>query len=195
MRESIFERFGRRFEEQLIAAVDSLFLDESIDFNVKDALVPQLDEAIEVAGNHRDGRIAEWLHHLYFYCTFRGHHTSYLRLTEIVEQISGENQSVLAVALGNRALILQDRGQLDEALELHRKEQAIYEALGDRAGLARTWWNQGILHGVQGRIEVQIQLWKRSIETNRSIGIPTVGYEKALQELLGMEDQDPPANS
>ncbi|MGD2086193.1 MAG: tetratricopeptide repeat protein [Candidatus Aminicenantes bacterium] len=90
----------------------------------------------------------------------------------------------LARTYGNQALILADWDKLSEAMNLHKKEESLCEELGDRAGLARTWWNQGYLYGKEGDKKTQVQLWKKSLDTNNSMGIPTKNDEKALKELL-----------
>jgi hypothetical protein len=69
-------------------------------------------------------------------------------------------------------------------MTLHKKGESLWEELGDRAGLARTWWNQGYLYGKQGDKKTQVQLWQKSIETSQTMGIPTENDEKALKKLL-----------
>ena len=67
---------------------------------------------------------------------------------------------------------------------LHKKEEALCEDLGDRAGLAICWWNQGLIHKQQNDPHTQAQLWQKSIDSKKSMGIPTKENEKALKELL-----------
>lgn len=67
---------------------------------------------------------------------------------------------------------------------MHKKEELICEELGDRAGLARTWWNQGIILGLKNDLKKKVELWRKSIEINNSIGIPTEDDQKALEELI-----------
>ena len=90
----------------------------------------------------------------------------------------------LAECYGNQALILSDWGRLEEAMTLHKKEEKICEELGDRAGLAICWWNQGELVGKQGDPHAQAQLWRKAIDTKKSMGIPTDDLEKELKDLL-----------
>jgi hypothetical protein len=42
-------------------------------------------------------------------------------------------------------LILQAWGRLEEALALHKKEEALCLELGNKAGLAYCYWNWGLL--------------------------------------------------
>jgi hypothetical protein len=42
-------------------------------------------------------------------------------------------------------LILSDWGRLEEALALHKKEEALCRELGNRNGLAYCYWNWGLL--------------------------------------------------
>ncbi|MFC2146615.1 SIR2 family protein [Acidobacteriota bacterium] len=90
----------------------------------------------------------------------------------------------LSACYCNQALILNAWGKLPEALDLHKKEETICEELGDRAGLGRTWWNQGLIYNQKRNYKKQIQLWQKSIQINKDIGIPTEKYEKALTELV-----------
>jgi tetratricopeptide (TPR) repeat protein len=68
-------------------------------------------------------------------------------------------------------------------MELHKKEEKICEELGDRAGLAVCWWNQGLIYNKRKNYKKQIQLWEKSIQINKEIGIPTIEDEKKLAEL------------
>ena len=66
-------------------------------------------------------------------------------------------------------------------MALLQKQQTLCENLGDQAGLAISWWNQGTIFGKQGQKDKHIELWKRSIEINQTIGIPTEEDENALK--------------
>ena len=74
-------------------------------------------------------------------------------------------------------------GKLDEAMVLHKKEETIKKELGDRAGLAITWWNQGNIYNKKGDYKKQAHLWQKSIQINKTMGIPTEEDEKKLAEL------------
>ena len=107
VRELFFERFGRLYIEVFITTVDTIFLDEKIHFTVKDALIGQLNEALVRAKEIKDQRMKSWLYSLYYYCTFRGHFSVYIQLTEIIEQTFIDDKTILSAAFGNRALILK----------------------------------------------------------------------------------------
>ncbi|MGD2087254.1 MAG: hypothetical protein PVH61_13805 [Candidatus Aminicenantes bacterium] len=64
-----------------------------------------------------------------------------------------------------------------------KKQETICEELGDRAGLAICWWNQGLIHNQNKNYTKQIQLWEKSIQMKKKIGIPTEKNEKALAKL------------
>ena len=74
-------------------------------------------------------------------------------------------------------------------MRLHKKDEKIKEELGDRAGLAITWWNQGIIHGDQGDIDKKITLWQKSIAMNKELGIPTAEDEKDLEKILSKKEK------
>jgi len=102
------------------------------------------------------------------------------------EKIKGElgDISGLATSYTNQAVILYVWGKLDEAMSLHKKEEKIKGELGDIAGLAISYWNQGIIYGVRGDRNRMIELWEKSINMNKCIGIPTTSKEDALKKFL-----------
>jgi len=55
--------------------------------------------------------------------------------------------------------------------------------LGDRAGLAICYWNQGLIYAKQNDTKTQLSLWEKSIQINKSMGIPTEEDEKKLAEI------------
>ncbi|MCX6581025.1 MAG: SIR2 family protein [Candidatus Aminicenantes bacterium] len=108
-----------------------------------------------------------------------------MTLSNKVEAICDElgDRAGLSACYGNQAVILKAWGRLEEAMALHQKEEKIKEQLGDRAGLAICWWNQGLIYKKQGDPHAQAQLWRKAIETKKSMGIPTDDDEKELKDL------------
>ncbi len=51
----------------------------------------------------------------------------------------------LQVCYGNQAVILKDWGQLDEAMALQKKNEALCVELGNRSGLGHCYLNWGLL--------------------------------------------------
>ncbi|MEM7160710.1 MAG: tetratricopeptide repeat protein, partial [Myxococcota bacterium] len=66
-----------------------------------------------------------------------------------------------AVTLGDIARILRSKGQVDEALDLHRQRLAINEQLGDMDGRAHALWNLG-------QLAVQTEDWKQAFHYFRT---------------------------
>ena len=63
------------------------------------------------------------------------------------------------ISLGNQAFILQDRGDLDGAMALHKQKERICRQLGDPANLARSLANQALLLGLtMGRSHAALPL-------------------------------------
>jgi tetratricopeptide (TPR) repeat protein len=62
---------------------------------------------------------------------------------------------------GDQALILQAWGRLKEALELHKKEEAICLELGNQDGLQRSYGNQALILHAWGRLEEALELHKK----------------------------------
>jgi hypothetical protein len=102
------------------------------------------------------------------------------------EKISEElgDRAGMARSYGNQALILSDWGKLDESMTIFKKVEKMFEQLGDSAGLAELWWYQGLIYNKKRNYKKQSQLWQKSIQMKKEIGIPTTEDEKALAELL-----------
>ena len=166
------------YKNQALILQDMDRLDEVINlFKKAEKLWKELGKIADLAecyGNH--GLILQELDRLDEAMTF------HKKEEEIYEKLG--DRDGLAVCYGNQALILQDMGRLDEAMELFKKEETLCQENKDREGLARTWWNQGNILNEQGDFEAQYNLWQKSIETDKSIGIPTEEQEKDLIKLM-----------
>jgi tetratricopeptide (TPR) repeat protein len=172
--------------QAFIQEVHDIFADKTAEpehYSEKERYYFQLEEAFGLAVKEKDPRLKEWLHDLYDFCTYRGYAHFYLRLAEAVEELFHGDRWAMRAVYGHRALILQNWGKLAEAMASHQQQEEISEELGDRAGLARTWWNQGELQGKQGDPHAQALLWQKAIDTWKSMGMPTEKYEKDLKEL------------
>jgi tetratricopeptide (TPR) repeat protein len=170
--------------EEFIGVVHEIFTSKTVHFSVTERYMFQLDEAFAAAVQQKDPRLKDWLNELYDFCTYRGFAHFYVRLTEAVERLFPGNGWVMLAIYCNRALILQAWGRLEEAMTLHQKEEAICEELGDRAGLAITWWNQGLIHKQKNNPNAQARLWKKAIDNWHYMGIPSEKYEKSFKELM-----------
>ena len=62
---------------------------------------------------------------------------------------------------GNQALILKTWGRLDEALKLHKKEEAVCLKLGDKNGLQASYGNQALILRVWGRLDEALEVLKK----------------------------------
>ncbi len=135
VRDLVKGRYGDPFGANFIGLVDEIFTDKEVHFTIKDRYFPQLEEAFLVAERERDERLKKWIGKtLFYFCTYRGYGDFYVRLTEGVEVLFPDDLWTLRSAYGHRALILSDRGQLEEALALLKKQETICNQLGDRAG-------------------------------------------------------------
>jgi tetratricopeptide (TPR) repeat protein len=83
---------------------------------------------------------------------------------EICDRMIREEQTnklELQACLGNQALILQSWGRLEEALALHKKEEAICLELGYKYNLQITYGNQAVILKDWGRLEEALLLHKK----------------------------------
>jgi hypothetical protein len=58
-------------------------------------------------------------------------------------------------------VILQVWGRLNEAMELHKKEEAICLAMGNQEGLQITYGNQALILKAWGRLDGAMELHKK----------------------------------
>jgi tetratricopeptide (TPR) repeat protein len=62
---------------------------------------------------------------------------------------------------GNQALILSAWGRLDEAMVLHKKEEALSLELGNKLALQASYGNQALILDAWGRLEEAMALFKK----------------------------------
>lgn len=92
----------------------------------------------------------------YFDCPL----SNYSRETGIKEEEA--NPGLLAVSYSNRAESLKNSGKWEEALELHKKAENLYDELGDEPGKARSWINQAQIFAEQSKWEEALGLHKNA---------------------------------
>ena len=71
------------------------------------------------------------------------------------------DKDALQRSYGNQALILQAWGRLDDALALHKKEEAICLELGNQDGLQASYGNQALILQAWGRLDDALALHKK----------------------------------
>ena len=76
----------------------------------------------------------------------------------------------LQVALGNQALILKARGDMDGAMALHKEEERICRELGNKDGLQRTLGNQANILYARGDLNGAMALHKQEEHICRELG-------------------------
>jgi tetratricopeptide (TPR) repeat protein len=102
----------------------------------------------------------------------RAHLVEYYRQTD--------DKANLEASLGDQANILFDRGDLDGALELHKKEQAICRELGDMDGLSASLGNQALILQARGDLDGAMALHQEAVQIARALG-----NKDGLQTSLG----------
>ncbi|MGO4882317.1 MAG: AAA family ATPase [Bryobacteraceae bacterium] len=105
-----------------------------------------------------------------------------LRVTgALVEHFRKQNDHVkLADALGNMALVLKDRGDLDRATALNEEAQILYRELGNMGGLSRTLGRQAVILKDRGDLDGAMALYKEEERLDRELG-----DNKGLSRTLG----------
>jgi tetratricopeptide (TPR) repeat protein len=71
---------------------------------------------------------------------------------------------------GNQALILQAWGRLEEAMALHKKEEALCLELGNKDGLGASYGNQALILRAWGRLEEAMALHKKEEALSLELG-------------------------
>jgi hypothetical protein len=83
--------------------------------------------------------------------------------TFVLRPYSPGNQDGLQASLGNQSVILQNRGDLDGAMTLHKEQEQICRELGDSEGLARSLVNQAALPGNAAQVQCGVTPGQRSV--------------------------------
>jgi len=71
---------------------------------------------------------------------------------------------------GNQALILQNWGRLEEAMALHKKQEAICQDFGNQDGLQKSYGNQALILQDWGRLDEAMELNKKEEAICRELG-------------------------
>jgi len=90
------------------------------------------------------------------------------------------DRSNLASALGNQALILKARGDLDSAMALYKEQERLCRELGNKYGLQATLGNQALVLSSRGDLDGAMALHKEKERLCRELG-----NKDGLQIVLG----------
>ena len=80
------------------------------------------------------------------------------------------NKDGLQASLGNQALILKARGDLDGAMALHKEEERICRELGNKDGLQASLGNQALILKARGDLDGAMALHKEQERICRELG-------------------------
>src|ERR1019366_625362 len=78
----------------------------------------------------------------------------------------------LQASLGNQALILKARGELDGAMALHKEEERICRELGNKDGLSKSLAGQASILKARGELDGAMALHKEEERICRELGNP-----------------------
>ena len=70
-------------------------------------------------------------------------------------------QGRFAAIYGNQAVILQSWGRLEEAMALHKKQEALCLELGNKDGLQRSYGNRAVILQAWGRLKEAMAMLKK----------------------------------
>jgi predicted ATPase len=82
----------------------------------------------------------------------------------------GESPARQALLCNEIGLIHKACGAYDEALAWYEKSVALFEALGDRAGLARTYNNIGAIHQACGAYDAALEWYMKDLAISEELG-------------------------
>jgi tetratricopeptide (TPR) repeat protein len=91
-----------------------------------------------------------------------------------------EAKDSLQRSYGNQALILRAWGRLEEAMTLHKKQEALCLELGSKDGLQASYGNQALILLALGRLEEAMKLLKK----NEALGVE-LGNKNSLGASYG----------
>ncbi|MBO0822179.1 MAG: tetratricopeptide repeat protein, partial [Nocardiopsaceae bacterium] len=96
-----------------------------------------------------------------------GAEAHYREMLRLLEKIPGTRAPGLAITYGKLALVVEQRGRLAEAADMHRQALAIYEEAGDRDGVAQSLRHLGSVAHDQGRWEEAERCFREALEIFR----------------------------
>ena len=73
---------------------------------------------------------------------------------------------------GNQALVLRKQGKLEEALQLHEKEEEICLELGNKAGLGHCYWVWADVDAAQGNRQAQKHKLQQALALFTELNMP-----------------------
>lgn len=95
----------------------------------------------------------------------------------------------LQISYGNQALILKDWGQLEEAMALHKKQEALCIELGNRSSLGYCYWNWGLLAREQQDRNTERGKLKEALQIFTKLNMPRE-REAVQHELTSIDKSD-----
>lgn len=151
--------------------VHQAFIEEPEHFLILERWLSQTDLAVEQLRVQGDWRLSRWASAGFCqFCERRGHGERFVNICQWVRDCFSQDQDVVAMALGNQALVLKSWEQLDEAMNLHKKEEVIYESLEDRANLSECYGNQALILAKKGQLDEAMDLHKKEEAICRDFG-------------------------
>lgn len=156
-----------------VATVHNNFIAEPLHFSVLDRWIEQTDKAVLWLKDNRDEGLKHWGDAGFSqFCANRGLNERFIQYCEWLRQVFVDDKVAIAMSLGNQALILEEKGNLDEAIILYENQREICVILGNKVFLATNLWNQGLINGKREDFEREISLISQAIELWRECQIP-----------------------
>ena len=98
----------------------------------------------------------------------------------------------MQISYGNQGGILQAWGKLDEAMALHKKQEALCVELGNKHSLQVSYGNQAVIVGDWGQLDEAMALHKKQEALCVELGNrPGLGYCYCNWGILAREMNDP----
>ena len=86
------------------------------------------------------------------------------------QPVSPQQQSDIGTFSHNLGIVIEGQGRLDEAEGWHRKSLAIFEDLGNRPGMAASYYQLGMIAQHQGRLEDGEDWYRKSVVIEADLG-------------------------
>ncbi|MEM2972396.1 MAG: tetratricopeptide repeat protein, partial [Candidatus Bathyarchaeia archaeon] len=104
------------------------------------------------------------------------------------------DKSGIAKTLHQIAMIEQDRGNLDKAMELYQKSLKIKEELGDKSGISATLHQLAMIEQDRGNLDKAMELYQKSLKIKEELGDKsgialTMGALGTLLEQKGQTEE------
>lgn len=193
VRDLIRQRYKNPFAPRFLNLVHRIFTsDEEVHYSEKDALVSELEVALEIAAQNKDERLKDWVDKLFEYCYLRGYGDFFIRLCRTVIEIFPDDQDLYIKAAFQQEKILYRLSLLDEAMKILEEMESKYSELHPDTNLALCYYEQAKIQKTNSKYDRSLKLLNKAKKMYRELE-EMEGFANCLgEQAQGIEKDGKP---